>query len=818
MSEVRAYFPNWRIFVFGVDVTEDVTQCALKLTGSKSRAPSTAEIELVNGGARTDFTSADLGAVTRYPTDRYIITPEDIAVLYGAESELPQIKFPTVKDTLKEIGPLTLQEVQQSIDELPSFEEALEALRPDLDPLDPLNAIVIDALRSNDVAFRQQAAERTARLNRARELTDARVANILETEVAQRQDHLDRLVLDRINATIEDPVKRNILIAKFNVRQQLQDAEGNNLQPNLIDSYDTTTIAGLPQLTGQALRYPFQSGDCVFHTNDMVRIFWRDPAREVETWYHMFAGFVSDYVDSVDQDDRRIVRLRLEDASRVLRYARITTNPGILTINDVKVATDAITRTFFNDGFSGLTLPEFLFTVIYGTEGGRTAGQTGTQNIPGVRSFANLRYSVNGESRSRLLEDAVGAYNAERSFVAVFGPEDPEADAATPVQFPTATVSSLAEYQALVDHRVYISDLDNMALSDSASQTEKNTLKNDVRKRPDGTYDPQDIVQAIGENPHIFPTDFGRLVLLIPGSLGPGTNRDLLLRDLVGVNTQTTWRTRLALIYDVVDRLDFSFYASPKGDLLCEMPLYDFEPDDFGNTAVDLGDFLSRGGSKIQYSVDTDRERGPFGPQYRVTKRDTISWERSFIDENVRTQMVGIASLIPTFASLPSSDTIGQVYPVNLYGLMPQFGVRSELVPVTGIVSNENAARVFANVKLNQINSSARQADVKILPRVQLGFPNRPLEFEERTFVATTESINHSLVWGERMSNDISVHYIRAWGGQTTSQPVAGATGPQQARPVYEPIGGFASQGLNYALRFGLRDPNIRNTRTQGSE
>ena len=816
MAEIRSYFPAWRVFIFGVDVTEDVTRCIVNYTGSESRAPSTAEIELVNGGTRGQL----LGAGTESPTspsytnDRYIITEQDIATLYGIEDQLENIRFASVKDVLEELnreGPPPTPEASTT-PPLPTLAESLAIIRPDLATGNPLDdATIALGLGVNELQFRLEAQRRSVAYNTARELTQARKDQKVQTRIAARIDQIDRIVRERIRSTILDPVKLRVLDRKFNIRQQI------NAQSNLVDTFDSTMVAGIPQLTGQVLRYPFQTGDSIFHTNDAVRIFWRDPTT-TDRWFHMFAGFISDYVDSVDADNQRIIRFRVEDASRILRYARITTNPGILDIDDVAVVTDAETRTFFNDGFSGLTLPEFLFTVVFGADKAGTGGQTGTNDVEGVRAFSNIRFGVNGETASTLLEDAVGSYNFERSFIAVFGPRDQETESEAsqlPLEIPNAVISNLAQYQALVDHQVYFSDLDNMSLQDPASQARVARLRNDVRKRSDGTFINEDIVKVIGENPELFPVDFGRLIFLIPGSLGPAANQDLLLRDIIGVNTQTTWRTRLALIYDVVERLDFQFYASPRGDLICEMPLYDFEPDDFGNDSIDLTNFLSLSTTNITFDAGTDRERGPFGPAYRVAKRDTLSWERTFIDENVRTQMVGIYSLIQGFAELPTSLDIGQVAPVNLYGLMPQFGVRSEFIEPQGIIANENAARIYANVKLNQINSNAKQANVQVLPRVQLGFPNRPMEFEERTFVATTRAISHSLVWGLQgdMTTDLDLKYVRAWSGQVTSDPLPGVEGPQPPRPVYEPIGGFASQPLNYALRFGLRDPSIRSTR-----
>lgn len=813
MGEIRAYFPAWRVYIFGVDVTEDVTRCIINYTGSESRAPSTAEVTLVNGGSRGQLqgqnTESPQGST--YSTDRYIMTERDIATLYGIEDQLAAIRFPAVKDVLQEV----LTEAR-SVDDfgpqpvLPTILEAAATLNPAILTGDPAvdEPAVLQLLQTSaqtELEYRREALRQTLALNTARERTQARI----QTRVAARANQLDRIVRERIRANIDDPVKRRVLLAKFNVRQELQ-----NFQPNLVDPFNSQSIAGLQQLNGQVLRYPFHTGDSIFHSNDQVRIFWRDPT-DASRWYHMFAGFVSDYTDTVDQDNQRLVRLRFEDASRILRYARLTTNPGILDIEAAAVASDSITRTFFNDGFADLNLPQFLFTVIFGAERAGTSGETGTENVRGVRTFANLRYSVNGQSESTLLEDAVGSYNFDGSFVAVFGSLDDgvsnrERDELVRANLPATTVDSLAQYQALVDHQVYFSDLTNMSLPTPDVQAEVEVLRGDIRKRADRTFVAEDIVKVIGENPHLFPVDYGRLCFLVPGSLGPATNQKLLLNDIVGVNTQTTWRTRLGLVYDVVERLDFQFYCSPKGDLICEMPLYDYEPDDFGNEPLDLEQFLRLGRGNLQFDVGTDRERGPFGPQLRVAKRDTISWEKQFIDENVRTQMLGVWSLIPEFAGLPASSTIGQFAPVNLYGLIPQFGVRSETIDPLGIISNENAARVYANVKLNQINAGAKKASVEVLPRVQLGFPNRPLEFEERTFVATTTSVTHNLTWGVNgsMTTDVDLKYVRAWGGQVVDE----------GRLVYEPIGGFASQALNYALRLRQRSSDIRASRATGGD
>lgn len=796
MANIRSYFPAFRVFVFGVDVTEDVTNVTVNLSGSKSRAPSTAEVELLNGGSRANS--------ERIPTDRYVVTREDIQALYGVDSTLDKIAIPTTKEVLRELREEQTRLSSRSDEDTPSLVDALATVRPDLVTGDPVNdlAVAQGYARRADVggeeALRQEALRR-----QASSIAEERRQAIIETEVAQRQDELERLVASRINSQVRDPVKRDVLLRKYRVRQSID----RIIEDERID-YDTRSLAGLAPITGEVMRYPFQTGDSIFHSNDMVRIFFRDPRPgQLDNWYHMFAGFVSDTVDSVDQDDQRILRLRFEDASRTLRYARLTTNPGVFDIDDVRVATDAASRTFYNDGFTNLTLPQLLTLVIFGAEAANvTQQQGGDTPIERVQSFGYVRYGVNADepSESTVPTDGVGAYDFLRSALVVVG-ERTEEEGIEGLRQVNIEPSQFGAYQALVDHRVRITDLDNMALRDVDTLNKVEALKQYVFRNPDdGSYAASDVVDIIGRHPELFPTDAGRLIMLMPGSLGPNENRDLLLRDIAGVDTLTTFRTRLSLIYDVMERIDFQFYASPKGDLLCEMPLYDFEPSNW-DSDTSFEAVALRSNNPPFYETEGERF-GPYGPGYRIAKRDTISWERSFTDENIITQMVGVRTLIKSYTSIGDGRLIGEVLPVNLYGLMPQFGIRSETVEPTGLLSSPEAARLYAAARMNQINADARRADVQVLPAVQLAFPNRPIEFAERDFIGTIDEVTHNIVWGLQgdMSTSMRTSFLRAWGGQL-----------RDGELVYEPIGGFASQGLNYAQRFGSSEPD---SNTGGTE
>ena len=57
------------------------------------------------------------------------------------------------------------------------------------------------------------------------------------------------------------------------------------------------------------------------------------------------------------------------------------------------------------------------------------------------------------------------------------------------------------------------------------------------------------------------------------------------------------------------------------------------------------------------------------------------------------------------------------------------------------------------------------------------------------------------------MTTSVEVNFVRSWSGQKD----------EQGRPHYEPIGGFASDPLNIAIRTGLhKQPPKANTKQEG--
>lgn len=801
-GQLRNLYPGWRIFVFGEEVTEDCTSCTINW--NDGRAPNISNFTLVNkGAASVSPDDSDSGVF-----DRYIITEKDIHALYDdvnldEEASAARAKLPELQTRLATIT------------------EFLDSLTQEGVPTSTSNFSVETG------ATKRQAQEE------------------YRQEVENYAQHIDRLVRRRLRNTIRDDRKRRVLSAKIGERVQIA-------QPTL----DVTKTEGAKSasstaaLKGDALKYSFQQGDCIFQGNDPVRVFWRDP-QQPKTWFHMCAGFVSSWNDTVDANNKAQVTIHVEDPTRILRYARVSTNPGIFDIKAIQQTEDLVLRTFFNAGFAELTLPELMYTIVFGPELATTTArlrpQAGGTDSPVV---PYRRVSVNGALETTVPKEGAGSFNFERSLILTYGPKAEGGDSETTLSIdkPEIAVPDLATYQAIVDHRVSESDLDTMldpkAKAQGYNPRQRLFRTGDSREdelplglAPDptiGEIRPEAIISEIGRNPHLYPVDGGRLIILLPGSLGASTNRDVVTRDLISsVATQTTFRNRLAMIYDAIEQIEFSFYASPKGDLILEPPLYDFNPSDFGEEPIVLDDstltpqsigvvvpISPRAQTTVraeanQTSAETIRQAfgttavgssfGPYAPHYRVSKEETIQFSRTFSDERIRTQMVSTWNLVKSREGVGTAQSIGiapRAYTIR--SLVPQYGVRTEVVPPTVFMSDPKAANVFVNVKLNQMNADARSHTYEVLPRLRPA-PNRPLLFARRNEIATVRSVSHSLVWNQSMSTTLGVNYVRGWDGNIADDGVT---------LVHSPIGGKAGRTLDYRTLFGLKPAPVESSKS----
>jgi len=746
--DIRNMFPAYRVFVFGVDVTEDVL--SVSFTHSDGRAPDTAQIVLAN------------------LDDKYIFTQEDLHCMY---KDIPL-------DGSKE----TIAKIEQEL----------------------VDANLDDALTK--IGISEHGEFDTGDLGRAGAALEA-------------GDALDTLI-QRVKANLDDlgsSTKGRVLRAKIDVRQTIT-------QPTLKDfsTGHTSPQEKLEALAGEACTYHFQVGDAIFHSNDPIRIFWRDPAVPT-AWYYAFSGYVSDYIDHIGPDGETELTIQCEDVLRTLRYARIATNPSIFDIQAVLTDYDSAFLSFYQSLFANLTLTEAVALMLFGSTAtkldarlapiGTKFTDKSTVIVP-TASAGNRRISVNGSIDIQTEKQAVGSFNFDDSAIYIFGHAD--ADIEEPKasgDIPHIKVDGLGQYSALTDTKVYVEDLYTLydSRSDEAQQKAWDLIDS-IQDSGTGQFLIEDVIRVIGENPHVFPVE-GRLVALLPASLGQGLQRKIADKDVINSFAMVTkFTNRLQQIYDICQRIDFSFYTNGRGDLLLEMPLYDFHPRDFSSIPVVL--------PKEKLSPDRDipiplSHRGPYAQRMTVLRRSITSWDRSFSDEKIRTMFRVPYKLIENIAATGDSDDIG-MHPevVTLFSLIPQFGVRMEEAQPWGYMVTREAAAAYGLLQINKWNADARTLKLGMIMRMGLG-PNRPLQVLmgspttggalRRAYIGTIRNITYSIQWGSSVEMTVGLHQLRGWDGQLTQD------GKDK---LYAPIGGFASRPLNYALLFKPADfQRVQNTK-----
>lgn len=640
----------------------------------------------------------------------------------------------------------------------------------------------------------------------------------------------DKQFYDKITAGNFDADKRDILLRKNKVASSISPDERQT--PVGLPATDSTFAN---YYGSEVKRYPLGDGLPIFHPMDPVRVFMRDPY-DPSRWYHHFCGFVSDTVDNTNENNMKTLTILVEDPTKLMRYSRIFINPGIV---DHKVAiqleSDMQVQSFRQNFLQGLSLPEIYFMLMFGPD------------KVGIEKYTGNKISKTGKSNLSTRLRGIGHFSFNGSGILTFGPkQDPDTEimhdasesrGGTNSSQQTSTrrskmldikdpidLSRIEHWQSLIDHEVQPSDAWSM-LEDSIKERFGEQIKEQIdsgaiSNAPDGKLDIEGVVNFIGQHPEYYMVDAGRLLMLIPNSLGTA-NTDIIINDIIqAYPLNSEWHSAGKIMWDVANRIQFSLYCTPKGDIILEPPLYDFDPDDFGLTAMSGDEFLeamnhdkynrntsyfftdnevdATGDSCLEFIISAEdtfrsRDRGPYGQRYVVTKGDTISWESALIDSKVHTVGIGARPIFQNWESLPNMGLIGDLTVVKIPDLIPLYGIRQLNVQPRGYTHTQEGTHYYINTMLNRSNSDAHSMRVDHMPNIQLGI-NRPIYIQGRNCIATTKQISHSLVWSSDMSTTSDLYAIRVWDGTMSAD--------DPTVPVFTPIGGYGSRPLNYAILF----------------
>lgn len=579
--------------------------------------------------------------------------------------------------------------------------------------------------------YSMSAEDITAYAYQAQDTVD--IENILISDLQKAWFTLAR---DNLEEVITDDIKQRVVLSKLGIT-----VKG---KPVSLKSPGRLSLRKVYEATGEYQKYSYMVNDCIFHSTDPIRIFLRDPVDPTK-WYYGFSGYVTDRARVNSPDGVRTVEIMGEDVSRVLRLSRASNQPGVFDSDAVSTSDDFLITTFSQDVFREVTLPEFAYTLIFGSTlvnseriNQQLTGGTGV--FQGVTStVGGMRYSVNGSPTT--VDKNSGLFNFKDSFIYEIGEPGGTSESIGSSLLNKLQNGSIEDYLFLTSHEVGLAEYGEVFDSIEAAITQ------------------------VGSHPELYPVE-GRVIMLVAGELNIANNVNLLLKDItLGPAEYSQYSNRLTLLYNVFARIDHSVFTSPRGDVLIEMPLYDMPP------------------------------------MHRVTLDETINVQETFRDERVRTMILSWGSLFGAWKEFEAQGVYTKPEVARAEGLLPLYGARVEVVEPTGILSRDalNAAKIYGESYLNKWNADAYSSNIQMLPRPDILFPNRPVYFDEGTQISTVRSAAYKIDWeSESCDSTLGVNYKRGWRGEF-----------DEGQPVFEQIGGWGSQALNYAVGLGFGVPTV---------
>lgn len=578
-----------------------------------------------------------------------------------------------------------------------------------------------------------------------------------------------------------------------------------------------------------ATRYPLADGCPIFHPMDQVRVFMRDPF-DPTRWYHHFCGFISDMVDTTDENNAKTLTIQVEDPTKLFRYTRMFINPGVLDSTKVIRDEDLKVQSFYSNFMRGFNLPEIFFTLIFGPD---KVGVTRLQQ----------KVKINGKESSLSTRlRGVGHFSFEGSGIYLYGPdqdvnrsnkrqgyisksgkvvsgEAAQSDLLTGRKDPVR-LDSLSTWQALIDHEVMQADLAYMIPDVISDDVFTNTIQPLTDRLDRDSSDKiliEEVIRFIGENPQWYPVDGGKLLMLIPNSLGPD-NRNIVEKDIIqSYPMNSDWHSVGTILFKAVERIQFSMRCTPKGDIVVEFPMFDFMPDDFGTKEIspeelseDLIRLFATSASKntlerLVFSLSKYKSRsfGPYADRYKILKQDTVTCDSAIVDEKVYTMGIGSPNIIQNWDGIGTTAIVGKVLAITLTDLVPMYGVRQIPMVTRGNIADEVGLTYYINTTLNRLNADAHTIKVEHMPAIALDV-NRPIYIQVKNCISTTRRVNHSLSWPTSMSTSTDLYATRVWDGTTAKG--------DKTKMVYTPLGGAGSRPLNYSMLHNrFTPPDIAN-------
>lgn len=471
-------------------------------------------------------------------------------------------------------------------------------------------------------------------------------------------------------------------------------------------------------------RFPFVKGSTVFHKNDQIRVFVKNPfTRFYDQWYLEFSGYLTSHVLTQDYvRGESVVRIQAQDIRTLMQKMRVQANPSAQVGNenllivgsenpDVGIDSENPNAGYFNDMIGShaaishvLGGKSFTDTVNFLLLGKETSNldlattrigsspPTMLNRVAKLQEGIRVNYDVNSTDRKNQLE----RFNN----VVIFG-QDPD-----------------------------FTELDSNGDRKFQRQGTRHFLNwEDMFKVGRGSHPWGD-----------FSVDAGRVHLLLPKDDHPMSN--LISFALTGssINDKISWASRLELLYEVCDNIDYQMYVSGWGDVIFEFPMYDFDPGDFNPAYEKLFTFEQHTKS------DTVDDEGGEEVSGLIISSDRLG-EQVRVDGEGNVPPGGPAVHIQLYTTIFSNV------------LASRIGVQLKTVKRLGI-TDQNVLTQFGFLEFNKIISEYSKYSFESVFRPYLGV-NRPIFAVLRDRLGKVDSLTNTWQIRGDVSTSLDLRYVR---------------------------------------------------------
>ena len=465
--------------------------------------------------------------------------------------------------------------------------------------------------------------------------------------------------------------------------------------------------------TGEFLVWPLNPFSAIIHKHDPVRVFLHDPTTaDFDRWLYGFTG----YVEKVSYTDDYItsggtLSISCYDIRALMQKMRVQTNPllqkGTTALNPEKL------EVFYKEGF--------FKDLRSGSVQSHNYANKSFENV-----FEELTSGTMNEGKLKRAKNAgVGRLAFKQR-----------------VRYPDKGGSSDKNTKILEDwHKLVVFGSTNTYL------TMAEVIRIGEGSVWDGPYSP----------------DTQGVYQLLPLT---GTGADTLVQSSVGeVSTSFEWQTRYDLLNDFAQRIDYQWFVTPAGDVVMEFPMYDFDPDDFGefqDVFILNHHLISTSGSDEDSDIVTGILAEGGHPHAKIDQATS----QTAHDNSYKTAAYAIH-------------------------LSQRFGVNVDQISFP-FVPDVGKLRALAIVELQKRLSTAASVSVDFAFRPFLSV-NRPLNNKVNGRMGITNTVGFTMNLFQDVSINASLNYVRYLGRDGKHKSISGGE----------------SMPLNYKGLFGRGKPDL---------